>query len=118
MRAGGGGRLGEEEAFLKRALEIREARLGATTCMLAYTLGEMGRCVRQAGRLGDAEALFQRALEVTKANLGPDDVALATLKEEMSWCRIMQEPQQLGDMWGEESISENGVFYYNPGKTE
>ncbi|CAM9154649.1 unnamed protein product, partial [Pylaiella littoralis] len=59
-------RLGEAEELLRRALEIRETKLGADV-QVAFTLHSLGQCVRQAGRLGEAEELFRRALEIKEA---------------------------------------------------
>eukprot|EP00752_Nemacystus_decipiens_P008230 g7359.t1 len=71
------GRLTEAEALLRRALKVKEATLGADDLDVAWTLGELGWCVRKAGRLEEAEAWFRRALEIKEAKLGADDLQVA-----------------------------------------
>lgn len=61
------------EELLKRALKIREAKLGAGDPRVAVTLHELARCVRKAGRLGESEALFRRALEIRETKLGANN---------------------------------------------
>ncbi|CAM9148453.1 unnamed protein product, partial [Ectocarpus sp. 8 AP-2014] len=57
-------RPGEAEALFRRALEIREAKLGAEDVAVARTLHQMGRCLREAGRQVEAENHFRRALSI------------------------------------------------------
>ncbi|CAN0215374.1 unnamed protein product [Pylaiella littoralis] len=52
------GRREEAESLLKRALEIKEAKLGADHMDVAGTLLDLGACARKAWRPGEAEAFF------------------------------------------------------------
>lgn len=68
-----GGAPEEAEELNKRALEIREAKLGADNVGLAIVLNEMGTCAHRAGRAREAERLFKRSLEIQ----GRDGVGVA-----------------------------------------
>lgn len=57
--AGGGG-----EVLLKRSLK---AKRGPEHVQVAYTLQQLGRCVRDVGRLAEAEELLRRCLGILEA---------------------------------------------------
>lgn len=59
--------------MLKRALEIKESKLGPEHLNVAYTLYQMGRWVQEVGRPGE-EALLRRALKIDEAKPGGDHV--------------------------------------------
>eukprot|EP00752_Nemacystus_decipiens_P012273 g10879.t1 len=67
----------EAESILRRSLEIQEAKLGPENLQVAFTLHELGVCVREAGRPEEAEGLLRRCLTIREVNLGPDDVEVA-----------------------------------------
>ena len=44
---------------------------------MAYTLYQLGVCVREAGQLDEAEELLRRCLTIEEVKLGPEDVQVA-----------------------------------------
>eukprot|EP00903_Cladosiphon_okamuranus_P021654 g19908.t1 len=74
------------EPLFRRMLEINEAKLGADHVDVAWTLHELGVCVRGAGLPGEAEPLFRRILEIGEAKLGADDVDVAWTLHELGVC--------------------------------
>ena len=76
----------EAEKILRRSLEIQEAKLGAEDVEVAYTLHELGVCVREASRLEEAEGLLRRCLAIRESKLGPDDVQVAYTLHQLGVC--------------------------------
>lgn len=64
------GRQAEAVQLLKRALQIRESRLGPDDVQVAYTLHDVALCVGEAGSHVEAEELFRRALRIKEEKLG------------------------------------------------
>ena len=68
--------------MLRQALEIEKAKLGEGDLQVAYTLYELGVCLRGAMRYDEAEESLRQVLEIKKAKLGKDDLQVAyTLHE-------------------------------------
>src|SRR5437870_10059178 len=61
----------QAEAFLKRALSLRESILGPEYPDVANTLDLMGQLHRSQGQYVEAEAFYQRALSNRERTLGP-----------------------------------------------
>lgn len=64
------GRQAEAVELLKRALQIRESKLGPDDVQVAYTLHDVALCVGEAGSHVEAEELFRRALRIKEEKLG------------------------------------------------
>lgn len=64
---------------MERALSIVEATPEADWFLLAETLHERGKCVREAGRPAEAEKFVRRALKITEAETGPNDMQVMKL---------------------------------------
>lgn len=60
---------GKAEELLRRALEIREAKLGGDHVDFAISLDEMSVCAPQVRRQVEAEELLRRALEIREAKI-------------------------------------------------
>ena len=76
----------QAETLLRRSLAIREAKLGQESILVAYTLHDLGVCVRQAGRLKAAEELLRRCLAIKETKLGPGHVHVACTLHELGLC--------------------------------
>ena len=89
----------EAENILRRSLEIQEAKLGPEDLQVAYTLHELGVCVREARRPEEAEGFLRRCLAIREIRLGPDDVEVAYTLHELGACvreaRRLQEAEEL-----------------------
>lgn len=57
---------------LVRCLGICETKLGPQHGQVAYTLHELGVCVRPTGRLEEAEKLLRRCLKIKEARLASE----------------------------------------------
>lgn len=68
------GRIDSAEDYLKRALEIRELRLGPDHQDVADTVHALGQCARIAGRERKAVQLFLRALRIREYSEEPATV--------------------------------------------
>ena len=66
------GKLGEAEPLYRRALEGRQAKLGADHPDTLSSLFNLALLLAQQGKLGEAEQLYRRALEGRQAKLGAD----------------------------------------------
>lgn len=77
------GRFAEAEQMLRRALELRRARLGDTHADVAATLTHLSDVLAQSGRMDEARRLSREALAIQRRVLGPNHpdvaVALATM---------------------------------------
>ena len=71
------GKYAEAEAHYKRALAIREAKLGKDHPDVARTLNNLADVYEAQGKYAEAEAHYKRALAIREAKLGKDhpDVA-------------------------------------------
>lgn len=58
-----GGYRREAVKYFRRALDIRKAQLESNDTVLAKTLYELGRCVREAGRPREAENYVRYGVE-------------------------------------------------------
>ncbi|CAM9163204.1 unnamed protein product, partial [Sphacelaria rigidula] len=80
---------GDHEGAAKHfrlALEIEEARLGEFHVMVAVTLYELGRCIREDGRPKEAEPFYRRALEIEEAKKASDDGQVAFMLYGLGRC--------------------------------
>ena len=68
----------EAEPLLKRALAIREQRLGATHPDTAVSLSNLGVSYRAQGKYEEAVSLYKRALSINESIFGPEDSEVAT----------------------------------------
>ena len=64
------GKLEEAEALFRRALEGREATLGASHKDTLRSTNNLAGVLQDQGKLEESEALFRRALEEFEATLG------------------------------------------------
>ncbi|CAN0411185.1 unnamed protein product [Ascophyllum nodosum] len=58
------------EAFLRRALEMQESKLGKEDLEVAHTLHDLGVCLGLRQQMDEAEALLRRALNIHEDKLG------------------------------------------------
>ncbi len=70
-------RYAEAEPLHRRALEIREAKLGRNHPDLAIGLNSLGQVLVHLERYGEAEQLYRRSLEIRETKLGPDHLDVA-----------------------------------------
>jgi tetratricopeptide (TPR) repeat protein len=73
---GNGGSL-QAEALLKRALAIRQERLGPNDPAIAQVIERLGVISFNRGRYAEAEGQFRRALNIDLAALGERNIATA-----------------------------------------
>ena len=66
------GRYAEAELFYKRALDIREAKLGKDHPDTAYSLNDLALLYSEQGRYAEAEPFYKRSLEIHEKVLGKD----------------------------------------------
>lgn len=64
------GHVDEAESLLRRALAIREARLGTGNLRVAYTLHELARCMSDLDRAEDALSMLRQAVAIYDATVG------------------------------------------------
>ena len=98
-------RYGEAEGLLRRALQIREVKLGHNHRKTASTLNDLAWVLRDQGRYAKAEPLSRRALTIREKEYGPDHPAtaaslidLARVRKAQGWyweaeqllCRALQ----------------------------
>jgi non-specific serine/threonine protein kinase/serine/threonine-protein kinase len=74
---------GDAEALLRRALAIREDRLGPDHPEVADLLGELGTTLAARGRFDEGEALLERALAIDERR-GRDDPRTAKVLHNLS----------------------------------
>jgi serine/threonine protein kinase len=74
----------EAEEQHRRALRIREQRLGAEHLDVTKSLTSLGLVRRDQGRLAEARELFQRALEIRMERLGPEDLDVAMARTNLA----------------------------------
>eukprot|EP00903_Cladosiphon_okamuranus_P014783 g13695.t1 len=79
-------RLEDAVDYLRRALRIKEAKLGRDHVEVAYTLHHLGISLRRAGRLEEAESVLRRCLEIREAKLGPEDIQTTSTLHKMGAC--------------------------------
>jgi eukaryotic-like serine/threonine-protein kinase len=79
-----------EEAF-KRALAIREDRLGRDHPNVGVIVSALATLYGTAGRYDEANAHFERALRIQEGSLGPDHPSLATPLANWSFTLLEQE---------------------------
>lgn len=93
------GRPDQAADFLRHALSIREHSLGRDDVRVAFTLHQLGQCLREVdlgserypgcvsgvGR-NEAEGLFRRVAVIRRARLGPDNPQLAVTLFEQGRC--------------------------------
>lgn len=76
----------EAEALLRRSLAIQESKLDRAQVLLAFTLQELGVCLRRAGRLTEAEGLLRRSLEIKEAKLILEGEQVAETLQQLGVC--------------------------------
>lgn len=84
MNLNGQGRYVDAEALYRRALTIREARLGAHHPETAQSLNNLATNLRSQSRYGDAEPLLRRALSIYDARLGANHPETALTLENLT----------------------------------
>lgn len=81
-----GGQQDEAELHFRRALAIREAKLGSQDTLIEVTVQDLARCLFLAGRPAEAEVLFRKALSIREANLGRNHSRVALALQELGVC--------------------------------
>lgn len=85
-------RFEEVAAYLKRALESKEAKLDPDDVKVAEALTNLADSLRSAGRRGEAVACGKRVFKIKEAMLGQVDESVVR----MNWlCSYTREARQL-----------------------
>jgi CHAT domain-containing protein/Tfp pilus assembly protein PilF len=71
------GQYAKAEPFYRRALEIREARLGKDHPDVAHSLNNLAVLYMAMGQFAKSEPLYRRSLEIREARLGKDHPEVA-----------------------------------------
>lgn len=80
------GRMDDAEEFLRRALEIREVRLGKDDLRVANILYELAACIEPDYRQAEAESLWRRCLAIQEDQLGKDHEQVAYTLHQLAVC--------------------------------
>jgi serine/threonine-protein kinase len=81
---------GDAEVVFRRALLIREARLGSDHPEVADLLNDLGTSLAAHGRFDEAEALLRRALATEERRWGKDDPRVARVLHNLSGIALYQ----------------------------
>lgn len=67
----------EAEALYRRALDIRQTRLGPEHLHVAQSLNNLALLLKNQGKFAEAEPLYRRALDIRRTQLGPEKPEVA-----------------------------------------
>eukprot|EP00752_Nemacystus_decipiens_P008095 g7236.t1 len=82
------GRTEEAEGLYRRALTIREEKLGVDHPHVASTLHNLGVCALEAGKMEEAKGFLRRALTIREEKLGVDHPDVASTLMELGLCAL------------------------------